>query len=139
MPTIDKAGDGEEEKVFQRTEEEFEHIVQLLRKIAGIKGNNVIITSDHGYLYQLDPVAESDFANFKVAGEILKQTRRFLPISSFPRRVLSATCFAVASPGLRPAMPQRYGNCQRYTAASRLRSSGRATTGCPMVFRWLIY
>lgn len=76
--TIDKAGEEEEEKVFQRTEEEFDNIVQLLRQIANIGGNNVIITADHGYLYQFAPIAESDFASFKVEGNILKQNRRFV-------------------------------------------------------------
>lgn len=76
--TIDKAGEQEEEKVFQRTEEEFEHIIELLTKIANINGNNVFITADHGYLYQYTPIAESDFSNVKVQGNSSKQDRRFV-------------------------------------------------------------
>lgn len=76
--TIDKAGEQEEEKVFRRTEEEFEHIIELLTKIANINGNNVLITADHGYLYQYTPIAESDFSNVKVQGDIHKQDRRFV-------------------------------------------------------------
>lgn len=76
--TIDKAGEQEEEKVFRRTGEEFEHIIELLTKIANINGNNVLITADHGYLYQYTPVAESDFSSVKVQGDISKQDRRFV-------------------------------------------------------------
>jgi uncharacterized protein (TIGR02687 family) len=76
--TIDKAGEEEEEKLFQRTEEEMEHLIKIIRKITSINGNNVIITADHGYLYQIEAVAESDFANFTVEGNISKMNRRFV-------------------------------------------------------------
>jgi len=76
--TIDKAGEQEEEKVFRRTAEEFEHIIELLTKIANINGNNVFITADHGYLYQYTPIAESDFSNVKVKGNAIKPDRRFV-------------------------------------------------------------
>jgi uncharacterized protein (TIGR02687 family) len=76
--TIDKAGEEEEEKLFHRIEEEFDHIFQLLKQIVNTGGNNVIITADHGFLYQTTSIAESDFANFKVEGKVSKQNRRFV-------------------------------------------------------------
>lgn len=76
--TIDNTGEEEEEKLFERTEEEFQSILQILKKITSINGNNVIITADHGYLYQFDPIAESDFANFKVEGDTGLYNRRFV-------------------------------------------------------------
>lgn len=76
--TIDKTGEDQDEKLFERTEEEFQHIINLLKKIAAVNGTNVIITADHGYLYQFDNIAESDFANFKVEGQTGLYNRRFV-------------------------------------------------------------
>ena len=75
---IDHAGESEEDKLFARTEDEFGYLITLLKKIANFNGTNVLITADHGYLYQHEVVAESDFANFAVEGDIVKYNRRFV-------------------------------------------------------------
>jgi len=77
---IDKVGDDKtsEEKVFEAVEDELEFLMDLLRKIAAMNGNNMFITADHGFLYQNVELAESDFAIGKITGEIWKESRRYV-------------------------------------------------------------
>ncbi|TDN93373.1 uncharacterized protein (TIGR02687 family) [Salegentibacter sp. 24] len=77
---IDKTGDDKasEERVFDAVEEELSYIVDLLRKIAGLNGNNILITSDHGFIYQNQKLEESDFSISDHQGEIWKENRRFV-------------------------------------------------------------
>jgi uncharacterized protein (TIGR02687 family) len=77
---IDKVGDDKtsEEKVFEAVEDEISFMRELLRKIAAMNGNNMLITSDHGFLYQHQPLDESDFSEAAYEGEIWKESRRFV-------------------------------------------------------------
>lgn len=77
---IDKTGDDKasEERVFDAVEEELSYIIDLLRKIAALNGNNVLITSDHGFIYQNQKLEESDFSISDHHGEIWKENRRFV-------------------------------------------------------------
>lgn len=77
---IDKIGDDKasEEKVFEAVDEEIEFLINLLKKIANMNGNNMIITSDHGFLYQHQVLEESDFSDSTHSGEIWKDNRRFV-------------------------------------------------------------
>jgi CMP-N-acetylneuraminic acid synthetase len=43
-----------------------------------MNGYNMIITSDHGYLYQHNRLDESDFTDFTPAGNVYKSSRRFI-------------------------------------------------------------
>lgn len=51
---IDKAGDDKdsEEKVLEAVEAELDFLMNLLKKIANVNGTNMMITSDHGFIYQ---------------------------------------------------------------------------------------
>jgi uncharacterized protein (TIGR02687 family) len=77
---IDKLGDDKmtEEKVIGATEEEFTYLIRLLKTIANMNGNNVIITADHGYIYQNLKLEESDFSEVNRTGDIYKDSRRFI-------------------------------------------------------------
>ena len=77
---IDKTGDDKtsEHKVFQATEEEFHQLIKIIKQVANMNGSNMIITSDHGYLYQHSILDESDFSEFKAQGTIYRTTRRFI-------------------------------------------------------------
>ncbi len=77
---IDKAGDDKttEDKVFEAVEEEIAFLKELLRKIANVNGNNILITADHGYIYQHDALEESEFSETAVQGEAWKVNRRFV-------------------------------------------------------------
>lgn len=77
---IDKTGDDKtsENKVFEATEDEFNNFIKLIKHIANMNGNNIIITSDHGYIYQQNRLDESDFTDFSPVGEVYKSSRRFV-------------------------------------------------------------
>jgi uncharacterized protein (TIGR02687 family) len=77
---IDKMGDDKttEEKVFEAVEEEFVFLMDLMKKIYNMNGYNMMVTSDHGFIYQHTELADSDFSDSKHSGEILKENRRFV-------------------------------------------------------------
>jgi uncharacterized protein (TIGR02687 family) len=77
---IDKTGDDKtsEVKVFEAVEAELDFLKKLLRQIANMNGTNILITADHGYIYQNDILDESDFADASASGEIWKENRRFI-------------------------------------------------------------
>jgi len=77
---IDKVGDDKtsEEKVFEAVEQEIEFLMDVLKKIANMNGNNMFITADHGFLYQNNEVEESDFSLGEKSGEIWKESRRYV-------------------------------------------------------------
>lgn len=77
---IDKTGDDKtsEGKVFEATETEFEYLLRILKHINNMNGYNMIVTADHGYLYQHNRLDESDFTDFSPAGTIYKTSRRFV-------------------------------------------------------------
>ena len=81
---IDKKGDDKstESKVFEAVEEEIENLLRLTKKIAAFNGYKIIITSDHGFLYQHEPVEEGDFTEPDINGQIWKENRRFVIGSS---------------------------------------------------------
>lgn len=77
---IDKTGDDKitEEKTFDAVEEEIIFLADIVKKIFNMNGNNIIITSDHGFLYQNNKLAESDYIESKHSGDVWKENRRFV-------------------------------------------------------------
>lgn len=78
---IDAVGDKQatEERVFEAVESTLETLVQLVKKLAGANATNLIVTADHGFLYQHRAIDESDFSSAEVAGDpILFRGRRFV-------------------------------------------------------------
>jgi uncharacterized protein (TIGR02687 family) len=78
---IDAIGDkrDSEERVFEAAEDTIEEIVRVVKKLNGANANNVIVTSDHGFIYQHRPIEESDFSSAQVEGDvILFRDRRFI-------------------------------------------------------------
>jgi len=76
---IDKTGHSRdtERKAFQAAEDAMEEVVRLVTKLTSANASNVVITADHGFLYQ-DEVAESDFSQAEVSGDIWGTDRRFV-------------------------------------------------------------
>ena len=77
---IDKTGDDKtsESKVFEATESEFDNLVKIMKQVNNMNGYNMIITADHGYLYQHNRLEESDFTDFTAKGTVYKNSRRFI-------------------------------------------------------------
>jgi uncharacterized protein (TIGR02687 family) len=75
---IDQAGEKEEDQLFLRTHACFEEIDKILNVITRMNGNNIFITADHGYLFQQQPLVDSDYASYRVEGDNEKYNRRFV-------------------------------------------------------------
>jgi uncharacterized protein (TIGR02687 family) len=77
---IDKVGDDKtsEDKVFEAAEQEIDYLLDVVKKIGNMNGNHVLITADHGFIYQHHKIEESDYLSAKVEGDIWKESRRFV-------------------------------------------------------------
>jgi len=76
---IDRIGDRRESEAetCQAVEQTFDDLEQILRKIASLKGSQAVITADHGFLFQQEPVDANDRAQFPTAKELTFKNRRF--------------------------------------------------------------
>lgn len=77
---IDATGDNakKESQVFDATKTEFDRVKNIIKTAINFNRSNIIITSDHGYIYQNTALDESDFCSIEKAGEIYKYNRRFI-------------------------------------------------------------
>lgn len=78
---IDKTGDTRdtEERVFAAAEETLAELIRLVKKLTNANANNLLITADHGFIYQNRVLEESDFLGSEADGEqILYRDRRFV-------------------------------------------------------------
>lgn len=78
---IDTTGDKREseERVFEAVEETLQELIRLIKKLTGANANNLLVTSDHGFIYQNRAIDESDFSGGAVEGDqILFRERRFV-------------------------------------------------------------
>ncbi len=77
---IDKLGDDKttEDKVIEASRDEIAFLVEVVKKIANMNGTHVIITSDHGFIYQHEELDESDFTDAQISGTIQRDSRRYV-------------------------------------------------------------
>jgi len=78
---IDAIGDKllTEDQLPQAVEDTVEDLTKLVRKLASANFTNILITADHGFLYQHRALDDSDFAIADPQGEaILFKNRRFV-------------------------------------------------------------
>ncbi|TNC49326.1 BREX-1 system phosphatase PglZ type A [Rubellimicrobium rubrum] len=78
---IDVIGDklATEEGLPKAVEDTLETLVQLVRKLTSANASNILITADHGFLYQHRELPESDFSIAEVqSGTVLVRNRRFV-------------------------------------------------------------
>lgn len=77
---IDKTGDSaeSEDRVFQEVESTLEELLAIVKKLTAANANNIVITADHGFLYQDAGLDESDYLSVSPQGdEIGFRNRRF--------------------------------------------------------------
>lgn len=76
---IDRIGDKRESEAdtCQAVEQTFDDLELILRKIASLKGSQAVITADHGFLFQQEPVDANDRAQFPTAKDLSFKNRRF--------------------------------------------------------------
>jgi hypothetical protein len=77
--TIDKVGDAlaTEADTFDAVERAFEELDRIIKKVANINGSNMLITADHGFIFQQDDVDDADMTALPTAGEWSYRSRRF--------------------------------------------------------------
>lgn len=78
---IDHTGDKmhSEGQAFEAAEQTLGDIVRLVKKLTAANANNILVTADHGFIYQHRPLDESDFASVEAKGElVLYRDRRFV-------------------------------------------------------------
>jgi uncharacterized protein (TIGR02687 family) len=78
---IDATGDkrDSEGRVFEAVEEALDDLIAIIKKLANANANNLLVTADHGFLYQDRALDESDFASEPPQGrEILVRNRRYV-------------------------------------------------------------
>lgn len=78
---IDKTGDTRdtEERVFAAAEETLEELLKLIKKLTNANASNLIVTADHGFIYQSHALQESDFLSVEPSGaSLLYKDRRFV-------------------------------------------------------------
>jgi len=76
---IDKVGDapGTEAKTFDAVEQAFDELDLIIKKVANINGSNMLLTADHGFLFQQDDVAAEDVTALPASDEWTFRNRRF--------------------------------------------------------------
>jgi uncharacterized protein (TIGR02687 family) len=76
---IDAVGDKRdaEHKTCEAVVRALDEIVRILKKGAAVNANHFLVTADHGFLYQHEPVAESDFLEIPAPEDALRFDRRY--------------------------------------------------------------
>ncbi len=78
---IDAVGDKKdsEERTFEAAEDSIRDLILIIKKLNAGNATNMIVTADHGFLYQNSAIDDSDFAGIQPTGDpILYQSRRFV-------------------------------------------------------------
>lgn len=78
---IDHTGDKmhSEGQAFEAAQQTLEDLIRLIKKLTAANANNLLVTADHGFIYQNRELDESDFLSVPVHGEsILYRDRRFV-------------------------------------------------------------
>lgn len=78
---IDHTGDKmhSEGQAFEAAEKTLSDLMKIIKKLAAANANNILITADHGFIYQNREIDQSDFSSAEVRGkEILYKDRRFI-------------------------------------------------------------
>jgi len=99
---IDAVGDKRdtEERVFDAVSDALEELVRIIKKLANANANNLLVTADHGFIYQNQALDESDFASQVPQGrQITAGTRRYV-LGRGLRETSSFKHFAAADVGL---------------------------------------
>ncbi|MDI6002283.1 BREX-1 system phosphatase PglZ type A [Cobetia marina] len=78
---IDHTGDKmhSEGQAFEAAEQTLGDLIRLIKKLTAANANNLLITADHGFIYQNRELDESDFLGDAVSGDVIRyRDRRFV-------------------------------------------------------------
>lgn len=78
--SVDRIGDtlATEQQVMDESERVLATLQDIIRKVANMNGVHIWVTADHGFLYQQQPVDDTDFLATPVSGQVWKQARRYI-------------------------------------------------------------
>lgn len=76
---IDKVGDSSttEAKTTEAVEQAFDELVKIVKRVGNVNGNNMLLTADHGFLFQQEPLDKGDSTALPDAAEWTNRNRRF--------------------------------------------------------------
>lgn len=78
---IDHTGDKmhSEGQAFEAAEQTLDDLIRLIKKLTAANANNLLVTADHGFIYQHRALEESDFSSVEADGtNALYRDRRFV-------------------------------------------------------------
>lgn len=78
---IDHTGDKmhSEGQAFEAAEQTLDDLIRLIKKLTAANANNLLVTADHGFIYQNRELDESDFLGDAVSGDDIRyRDRRFV-------------------------------------------------------------
>lgn len=129
---IDAAGDktASEGQVFEAAERAIQDLEQLVRRLAGNNASNMIVTADHGFIYQNRPIHEGDYSPAEVRGaKITHRDRRFV-LGSGLEETPGLTRFSSKAAGLQGEteilIPRSIGRLRLSGSGSRFVHGGAA-------------
>ncbi|WP_218576520.1 BREX-1 system phosphatase PglZ type A [Desulfobacter latus] len=85
---IDATGDKKESegRVFDAVEDTLEALIKIIKKLVAANATNLLVTSDHGFIYQDRVLEDSDFLGADITGiDALHKDRRFLLGKGLPQ------------------------------------------------------
>lgn len=121
---IDKIGENKEEDTFDACEQCVGELVSLVKKLANANVTNMIVTADHGFLYQDHDVVDSEWLSVQPQGDIVWQRKRRFVIGSNLAESPSFTTFTADQLGLDDPKDEGV-TVQVPNAIHRLRMQGR--------------
>lgn len=99
---IDAAGDkaATERTVFQAAEETLREMVLLVKKLTNANATNIVLTADHGFLYQDTPLEQSYYVSESPQGDAITKTNRRYVLGRSLKPSPSFMTFTSAQAGL---------------------------------------
>lgn len=75
-----------EGRVFEAVEDALESLIKIIKKLVAANATNLLVTSDHGFIYQDHVLEDSDFLGADITGiDALHKDRRFLLGKGMPK------------------------------------------------------
>jgi uncharacterized protein (TIGR02687 family) len=77
---IDKIGHSRdsEQQAFSAVEDALKELVTIVKKLTSGNASNIIVTADHGFIYQDEIVNETDYSMATPGGDVIGTDRRFI-------------------------------------------------------------
>lgn len=85
---IDAVGDkrDSEERVFEAVEEALAELLTIIKKLTAANATNLLVTADHGFIYQNRAIEDSDFSSTEVDHPNIYLDRRFVLGRNLPEQ-----------------------------------------------------